>query len=173
MRAHASGVGALIAVANSPVVLTGGQRQYALPVAHRDQRNFFACQAALDNNAIATRSESPFFEQHIEGSRGFLLVLDDEYPFAGRQSIRFEYDRQAEFLDGLAGLGCRVGHLELGGRNFVAFHELFRKNLAALEFGSRLARTEYRQPAAIELVDDSQRQRHLRANYREIDLEIG
>ena len=60
-------------------------------------------------------------------------------------------------------------HDERGGGDAVALHELLGEDLAALDLGGPLARPEDRQAASGELVGETQGQRQLGADHRQVD----
>ncbi len=67
----------------------------------------------------------------------------------------------------------RVGYLEIGGRNIVMSHELFRKNLAALKLGGGFRRAKNLQIPLLKLIHDAKIERNFRPYYRQIDVHTG
>ena len=76
-------------------------------------------------------------------------------------------------LYALLGLGAVGRDHELRRRDAVPRHELLGEDLAALELGRGLARTEDAQAPVLELVHDPQRERQLGSDDRQIDAELG
>src|SRR4029079_11519616 len=83
VRAHATRVGTGIAVSDGLVVLRSLERDDILPVAQRDETDFFAFQKLFDHQAWTKRSDS-----------GFRLgaVLRDDDTLAGRKPVRLDDD---------------------------------------------------------------------------------
>jgi hypothetical protein len=81
VRAHAAGVGALVAVAQALVVLAGGERQRARAVAHDDEARFLALQELLDHDPRAGFAEAFLRHHAVDGGLRLLDAAATTTPF--------------------------------------------------------------------------------------------
>ena len=90
IRAHAAGVRAGVAVINSFVVLSGSERNGIAAVAEGDEADLLAAEELLDDESAL---------QGGERGLGFGAIVGDDDAFAGRQSIGFQNDGEAETVE--------------------------------------------------------------------------
>ena len=78
VAAHSSRVGPLVVVADPLVVLRGGHRDHGLPVAEGEQRELFAFEMLLEDDAAARLAEAGVEEERPQRlARGARIGRDD------------------------------------------------------------------------------------------------
>ena len=168
--AHAAGIGPLVVVEGTLVVLRGDQRQDVLAVTEREEAHLLADQEFLDHDRGAGRAEA-VARQHVARRLDRLLDrLGHDDALAGGKAIGFHDDRRALCLDVGGGL-VGVGEALIGaGRDVVALAQLLGEALRALELSRLLRGAEHLYAGLGKAVRQAHRQRHLRAHHHEIDL---
>jgi hypothetical protein len=106
-------------------------------------------------------------------SSSSVLVVHDQHALAGGQPVGLEHHRQADRLAASRASPASCDHLEGRRWDVVPLHELLGEHLAALELRACRDGPEDRQAAALELVDEAQRQRQLGPHHHQVDLEVG
>ena len=91
VAAHAAGVRALVALADPLVVLRGRQRDRALAVAQREQRELLALEELLEHDL--GRAEAAVVEERLERRARVVLGLADDHALARGEHVRLQHDR--------------------------------------------------------------------------------
>jgi hypothetical protein len=134
--AHAAGVGAGIPVADTFVVLRGGEDDVVSSGGDDEDGGFFAEHAVFDENLAARGAEFVAGEHVLDGGFGFGEGLGDDHAFAGGESVGFDYDGGAALADVGEG-GFDLGEDARGGGGDAVFEEnLFGENLGGFEAGT-------------------------------------
>ena len=172
--AHATGVGAGVAVEQALVVLAGGQREHVLAVGQHDEAGFFALQKLFDHDAraafVVLHAELVVLQHPVDGFVGLGQRHGHDHALARCQAIGLDHDGRADLVDvGMRRRRVGEGDVERR-RDAVALHEVLGEGLGALELRGRLGRAEDAQAARAEFVDHPGRQRSLGADHGERDL---
>ena len=91
IRAHASRIGAGVAIADALVVLGGDERDDAFAVTEDEERELIAFEKFFEDDARAGFAYHFAAEHFCGGDGGFIFGFGDDYAFAGCESIGF-YD---------------------------------------------------------------------------------
>ena len=172
IRAHAAGVGALVAVEQAFVVLAGGQCQHVAAISHHDEAGFLAGQEGLDHDArrvlaVLAAAGEVIAQELVDGRMGLGHCLGHHHALAGRQAVGLHHDGRALTADVVLG-GCRVGEGLVGGRgDAVALHEGLGEVLGRFQLGRRLRGPEDGQPLLAEGIDNALGQRCLGTHHGE------
>ena len=162
--AHATGIRTEVAVEQALVILARRQRQRMLAVTHHDEARFLALEKVLDHDSSTTGAERIGDEHRVD--RRFRLSdgCGNDDTLAGGQPVGFDDHRRAM----LANVCARFRGVGEGAvfrrRDTVSAHERLGEVLRALELRGGARRAEHAQSASAEHVDDSARQRCLRAD---------
>ena len=154
------------------MILGRTERQRACAVAQHEKRRFAADEQLFDDDAVAGMAE-PLVGHHAVHFRfGVAQVRRNDDAFAGSQAVGLEHDRERELaaLEDRDRLRCRIARSVSRGRHVVAVHELLGEDLARLEPGGALHRSEQQIAARLERIRDPATQRQFGADNREIDL---
>ncbi len=170
IRAHAAGVGAVVAIQQALVILAGRHRQYMLAIDHHDEAGFFAFEELLDHHPCSRVAQFVVGEHHVYRDERFALVHRDYDALARREAIGLDDDRRAVFLD--VCLGCRdvAEGLEERGGDVVAHHETLGEILGGFELRGGLRRAEYPQSGGAERIHHTCRQRRFRPDHGHVDV---
>ncbi len=168
--AHAAGVRPLVAFQGLLVVHGGGQREDALAVADDHERHLLAAEEFLDHHLVPRLAEFPLEHDLLDGLVGLFLLAADVDALAGGQAVGLDHQRELGAGKIVQRFGGGMDHLEVGGGDVVLAHELLGERLGGLDHGRLLGGAEDLQVAAVELVDDAQRQRLLRPDHGQVDL---
>ncbi len=159
--AHAAGIGAGIAVADTLVILRRAEGQEGLAIGQDEQARFLTLQEFLDDD-FGTRHR----EQVGDRALGLGLGEGNGHALARRQAIGLDDDGQAE---GRRQRGLRLrqrAHPNItGGRDVGAAAQVLGKALRALQLRGGLARPEHRYALGPERIGQAVDQRRFRANH--------
>ena len=72
IRSHATGIGPLIPIKNSLMILGGWQREDSLSISKCNKRCLFTNKKLFDNNAVAGITKSLFFHNLIDSLFGLV-----------------------------------------------------------------------------------------------------
>lgn len=161
--AHATGVRPEVAVAQTLVVLRGGERPDVVPVAEEEQRHFFAVEELLDHDVSVLQPVGRVVE------RG-LTVLGHQDALAGGQSVGLDDVGGAEVVECRRGFVHRAGVHRASGRDARFGHDPLGERLGALELRGGLARTEDRDAAGAQRVGDTGDERGLGPDDDQVDV---
>src|ERR1019366_7405606 len=100
ISAHAAGVRALVIVEYPLVVLRSHQRNYALAIAHHQERQLFALQTLLEYHARSGLAQHLAAEHVFGGALRVVLALRDDDTLAGGETVGLHYDRSMKQLKG-------------------------------------------------------------------------
>ena len=183
VRAHAAGVGALIAVEQPLVVLAGRQRDHVLAVAQHDEAGFLAFQEGFDHHArlrLAVGASVVLHAQGVGRTVGAQHPVDrlvrlcqrrrHHHALAGGQAVGLDDDGRAVRIDVRMGC-CSVGERRIRrGGDLVTGHEGLGVRLGAFKLCGGLRGPEDAQPTLTKEIDDASGQRTFGADHRERDL---
>ena len=171
IRAHAAGVRTDVAVADPLVILRAGQYRQRGSVGQRHHRRLFALERLFDQNIFARVAK--FAGHHRARDRFFGLrrIGAHQHALARRKTIGLDDQRIVVLFyifDGAFGIGEDD---VIGGRDAVFAQQVLGENLRAFEFRAAIARPETGDAQfVINLVDESQNQRCLRADDDQVRL---
>ena len=166
---HPAGVRARVAVAQTLVVLRGGERQHVRAVHHGDEARFLAVEEFLDHHLVAGLAEATL-EHRAGGLHGFLGRGTDHHALAGSEAIGLHHERRL-----LCAHPCRIEALAreraIGGRgDAVALEEILGECFRAFELRREAARAKAAQAGCLEGIDHAEHQRPLGADDGQVDL---
>src|SRR6267142_33626 len=169
IRAHAAGVGALIAVPEALVVLARGKRQHVFPVGKNNEARLLAFEEFLDHHPAARGPHGPLHEDLFDRAMGFFLGPGDDDAFPRGEPVGLDDDRRSALVDvRVCGTGFLEGRERRGG-NAVARHEFLGELLRALQLRAGPGRPEDPQPLGLEYIDDAFGERRLGPDHGEVD----
>jgi hypothetical protein len=167
VAAHAAGVGPLVPVEDPLVVLRRRERDRALPVAQREQRELLPVEELLEHDLGV--AEAPLAEEHVERGARLPLVRGDDHALAGGQHVGLQ-DRRVGGTGEVSGRLLPVAQDEVRrGRHAAAFHQLLRVRLGALDARGRRGGAEGGDARRGQLVDEAGHERGLGTDDDEID----
>ena len=92
---HATGIQARIALADTLIIFRYRKHLVIVAIRQDEYGAFDTIQELLDHDRLARVAKHS--AQHISQLfLGFLQVIDNQYPFTGSQSIRFQYIRSGK-----------------------------------------------------------------------------
>ena len=162
VRAHAAGVGALVAVEQALVVLRGAEGQHVVAVAEEEERHLGAGEELLHEHR-------PRRQIGVGVGERRLAVGRDDDALAGGEPVGLHDVRGAELVERGLDLGAAGGAHRAAGRHARGIHDPLRERLRALELRGGLARTEHRDAALAHRIGDACDQRRLGADDHEVD----
>ena len=172
MRSHAAGVRSGLAVVRLLVILRRRHRREFLAIGNDHERDFFAGEVLLDEDAIGGVAEFFVLENDVQIIVRLFLRVGDDHALAAGESFDLDDRRIVGLLERCFSLVRRIADRRLSGWDLVLVHEVFGEDLGALQLGGQPAGTEDRQAALLELVDDSERERKLGSHDGEIHLQL-
>ena len=164
ISAHATGVGAPVAIPSGLVILGTGEGQRRSAIAQADEAGFLPGEKFLHQHAPAGGAEGIPGQHALHGGQRLLLGAGHGHALAGGQAIGLHHDGRPPFPDiGLGGF--QFGEAGRGGGgNAVALQEILGECLGTFQLRRRLARPEASQPAFGEIIDNAIDQGRFRAN---------
>ncbi len=167
-RAHAAGVGARVAVADTFVIARGGEHEIPFAVADREHADLFAEERVFEDDGRARIAEHPVDEHGARGVERFVFGGGDDDPFARAEAARLHDDRRAVLADVGGGvLEARDGD-EGGGRDVLACGEGLEEGLGSFELRGRSLRAEREEAGGGERVDHARDEGRLGADHDEV-----
>src|ERR1051325_5223322 len=169
IRAHAAGVGTLVAVAQALVVLARGERQYARAIAHNDEARFLALHELLDYHPRARFAEALLVHHALDRGLRLLHARGHHHALSRREAVGLDDDGRATLRHERLG---EIGALERAiqrGRDVVAHHERLGEVLGRLELRRGASRTEDLEARVAEGIHHARGERRLGADHREVD----
>ena len=169
IRAHAAGVGALVAVEDALVVLARGERQHALAVDHHDEARLLALHEFLDDDAMAGVAELVAGEHHVDRRMRLVDRRRDHHALSGGEPVGLDHDRRA-VLHHVGVRRFRVGEGRIARRrDVVPRHEALGEILRRLELRGHLRRPVDAKPLVAERVHDARGERPFGTDDRGVD----
>ncbi|GAA3228199.1 hypothetical protein GCM10020256_40270 [Streptomyces thermocoprophilus] len=160
--AHATGVGALVAVERALEVLRGLERDDRLAVGDGEQGDLRAVQELLDDDPLAGG-----------GVRlGGLQVVGDDDALAGGETVVLDDVRRAERVEGGGGLLRGRTDVGAGGGDAGGGHHVLGEGLGALQLRGLLGGPEHRDAGLAHGVGDSGDERGLRADDDQLGAQL-
>ena len=156
--AHATRVGALVAVAGPLEVLRREQRDRGRAVGEREQGHLGTVQVLLDDDLAAARGVA----------FGDAEVVGDDDARAGRQRVVLDHVGRPEGAEGLVGLGLGGGRQGPGRGDAGLRHDLLGERLRPFNACGRRVRAEGGNSRCAERVADTGHQRGLRSDHHEV-----
>ena len=166
VRAHAAGVGALVAVVRALEVLRGDQRHDVDAVGQDEQRDLGAVEVVLDDDAAVGLGQARL---RVGQRLGAVVGHDDA--LARGEPVVLDHVGGAERVETRGGLLDRRRHPRLGGGHARGGHDLLGERLGALEPGARGGRAEDGDPDGPHGVRDARDQRRLGPDDDEVRVE--
>ena len=166
VNAHATGVGTLVALERTLVVLRSGHGAHGLAVGKGQQRALGAGQHLLDDHGIAGIAKGAA-KTLAHGLFGLLELSRHDNALACGQAVSLDDQRSAllthigksRSLVGKRAVGCR--------RDTGALHELLGEQLGALHLGALGTRAKAGNTRRAHGVGHARHERSLGANYHE------
>ena len=161
---------AKITIEQPLVILSRQHRNSGGSIGEHEQRELFALHELLDENLRAGFAENAILDHHVDRALGFLSAVGYHDAFARGQSGRLDDDRRARSLDCLecieriVVIGSSRGGYS-GGR-----HQRLCEPLGCFDFRRCSRWAEDRTTLGLELVNDSERERHFRSHDCQIDV---
>ena len=162
VRAHAAGVGAVIAVEQALVVLGGAEGQHVVAVAEEEERDLGSGEELLDEHRAERQVRVGVGERRV-------AVVGDDHALAGGEAVGLHDIGGAEVVERGLDLGAGGGAHGAAGGHARGIHDPLRERLRALELRGRLARTEHRDAARAQRVGDAGDERRLGPDHDEVD----
>ena len=169
VRAHAPRVGPHISLADGLVVLGGNECQKLLAICQGKQGGLLSRHELLHHHLCSGRAEDAAPHHLPDRCQGFLLSAGDHHPLARGQAGSLDHDWCTPVADVVHG-GFAAGEgAVLGGGHADSSHELFGKDLVALQprrLGGGSKDAQVRLP---ETIDKTGRQAVLRPDNSQVD----
>ncbi len=129
------------------------------------QRTFRAAQKFLNHDAPAGVAEPTLVHQFIDCRSCGGDVRGNNHAFAERETVRLNDDWKRKVFAVMQRLFAVGKRARLRSGNFFRAHQFLGENLRRFEARSRFGRTKNAQFLRHEKIDNSQRQRIIRADY--------
>ena len=158
------------AVEDALVVLRRGERDRALAVAQREQRQLLPLEELLQHDLGL--AEAPLVEVHVEGRARLALVGRDDHALARGEDVRLQDGRVRGAGEVGGGLLAVAEEDVRRGRHPAPLHQLLGVGLRALQPGRGSGRPEGGDARGRQVVDQARHQRRLRPHHDEVDLAL-
>ena len=161
------------------MVLTGSQGHHILAIAQHDEAGFFALQEFFNDHtrhgsaicACVVHHAQLIVEQHkVNGFVGFRRSHGHDHALACRQTIGFDHDGCAHFVNVGMGLNWVGEGFVNGCWNAMALHEGFGKCFRAFKLRSGLRRAKNSHAVRAKLVDHTCCQRGFGTYHRQFNF---
>src|SRR5262249_22658885 len=134
------------------------------------EARLFAGEQLLDDHRGPGVAELARAHHPVDRLQRLLRARGDDHALARGEAVRLDDERAGGVANVLLGLRGVVEDSVRGGGNAVARKEALHEALRSFELRGRARRAEGTDAAGGERVDDTERQRELRADHDEVDL---
>ncbi len=151
------------------MILRTDHRPDGLAIREAEQRSLLARHEFLYDDAAAGGTELLILHDVIDGCQRLSLGLRHDDTLASCETIGLHDDRRALLFYVVTRCLRLREHCILCRRDAVLLHEVLRERFRALDLGCQLRRAESLYASGIQRIDDTVRERYLRADDNEVD----